>query len=373
MKTKSFSIPLLLCILFNSATTIAQTKYNYYFGNLHAHTIYSDGAKDSKKTGVDIPAEAFKFAKHSKHLDFLGISEHNHKQAKMMLANYAKGLQQAKEATENGKFVALYGMEYGLYDSGHILVYGIDKLIGWDEGYYDLKSEKNNYPSLYTIMTNYPNAFATLAHPKTAHFNNLKTSAYSLLADKAITGVAIANGPHTSTKTNYSLKPEFDYYGYYTQLLSLGYTIGPTIDHDTHNTTFGRHTAARTVVLAKKLARDDIMDAYRSNRFYASHDWNAQVDFTINDQPLGSYIKNTDSISFKINIEDPDAADKIKKITIMYGKPGSGIKPTVFGSSQTSKLNLSHVLKLGEAYYYYALIEQIDGDKIVTSPIWAKY
>ena len=51
---------------------------NYYFGNLHAHTGFSDGSKDSSSSGISDPAGAYTFAKLSQNFDFLGISEHNH-------------------------------------------------------------------------------------------------------------------------------------------------------------------------------------------------------------------------------------------------------------------------------------------------------
>ncbi|PWK68305.1 hypothetical protein LX99_04830 [Mucilaginibacter oryzae] len=77
-----------------------------------------DGAKDGAHTHVLTPADAYQFAKRTQHLDFLGISEHNHSQAGMHLASYAKGLSEANAANDDGHFVALYGMEYGLISHG---------------------------------------------------------------------------------------------------------------------------------------------------------------------------------------------------------------------------------------------------------------
>src|SRR6266700_3940055 len=97
--------------------------YNYYFGNIHAHTAFSDGNKDKK---AKTPTECFAFAKKSQHFDFLGISEHNHSQAGMQLSSYQKGIDQAAQANENGKFVCLYGMEFGVINNGgHVIVYGV--------------------------------------------------------------------------------------------------------------------------------------------------------------------------------------------------------------------------------------------------------
>src|SRR6478609_6632209 len=87
---------------------------NFYYGTLHAHSSYSDGNKDAAVSLASIPYHNYVFAKTAQHFDFLGISEHNHNGAGMVLADYAKGLAQADSANQNGTFVALYGMEWGV-------------------------------------------------------------------------------------------------------------------------------------------------------------------------------------------------------------------------------------------------------------------
>src|SRR5579859_6609688 len=110
---KSFVV--MICA-FASANTFAK-EYKYYAGNLHGHTIYSDGHLDGGVRAAKTPKLSFEFAKESEHLDFLGISEHNHTQAKMKLENYAKGLSEADEVNSSD-LVCLYGMEYGVISNG---------------------------------------------------------------------------------------------------------------------------------------------------------------------------------------------------------------------------------------------------------------
>ena len=351
-----------------------QRAYNIYFGNIHSHTSFSDGTKDSLTSKVKTPAQAYDYAKKTQHLDFLGISEHNHKQAGMKSkANYALGTAQAKNATQNGKFVALYGMEYGVIkNGGHVLIYGIDKLIGWEAGNFDIFNPQFDYTALFTTIASTPNTFATLAHPDPEHFNGLKGKPYTLVADQAITGVAITTGQYNSKLTDYSVKRPLAFYGYYTALLSKGYIIGPTMDHDNHNTTFGRHTASRTAVLAKSLTEFDIIDAYRANRFYATQDWNTIVDFTINGETMGGYVKQAAALEIKASVSDADANDTIKSIELIYGVPGSGIAPKKLTASTSASLTQQFQMETGEAYYFFLKITQNDSDQIITSPIWAK-
>ena len=368
---KLYCLTSLLAITCASFSSLAQS-YNYYYGNIHAHSSFSDGCKDDADTHVSSPADCYKFAKQSEHLDFFGLSEHNHSQAGMKLANYAKGIADANKENEDGKFVCLYGMEFGVIkNGGHVLVYGPDKLLGWEQGNYDVFVGKNDYSSLFSTVAGGAKSFATLAHPDNSDYGNLLSLPYSLKADQAVTGVALSSGPAFSKSQSYTDKSKIKYYSYYKKLLSMGYIVGPTMDHDNHYTTFGRMSPTRTVLLAGKLTRDSIIEAYRSNRFYASEDWNVKVNFTANGKPLGSYLKNTASLQLNVVVNDDDANDEVKKIRIFYGKPGTGIVGQLLAEGQGAHLEKSFTVAAGEAYYYYVDIEQMDGDRIVTSPIWA--
>ncbi len=163
-------------ILF-SGTAFGQ--YNFYFGNIHSHTSYSDGNKDSTTSGYYYPGQDFYYAKGSYHMDFLGICDHNHFSSNnnpgMHVADYSRGMTQADTANNNGTFVCMYGFEYGVINNGgHVVVYGIPGLVGWEAGSgawgatnnYDIYNAKFDYAGLWSIINSYPNAFATLAHPQ---------------------------------------------------------------------------------------------------------------------------------------------------------------------------------------------------------------
>ena len=135
MKTVLLSIAsLLICF------TIQAQTYNYYYGNIHAHTGYSDGNKDSATSLMSTPLQDFNYAKQSAHIDFYGISEHNHLQAGMKSpGDYHQGILDADAVNADGSFVAMYGMEYGVISNGgHVIIYGFDSLIGWDANDYDI-------------------------------------------------------------------------------------------------------------------------------------------------------------------------------------------------------------------------------------------
>src|SRR5215470_17383292 len=62
------SVILLLALLYGIAY-----PQQVFFGNLHSHTSYSDGS--------GTPAEAYNHARNVAHLDFLVITDHNHREA----------------------------------------------------------------------------------------------------------------------------------------------------------------------------------------------------------------------------------------------------------------------------------------------------
>jgi hypothetical protein len=364
-------IHLLLVILVAAQFSYSQT-YQYYAGNLHAHTGYSDGNKDVVTTHVGTPKGSFDYARKSEHFDFLGISEHNHSGAKMKLANYAKGLKEAEQSTTT-KFLGLYGMEYGVISQGgHVLIYGVNELIGWEPGNFDVECPKSNYKELWNLLAAYPNAFATLAHPEKTDYQNLFSAPYSKTADKVICGVAIMTGPAFAEETDYSRKASKKFIDYFRSLLATGYHIGPTVDHDNHFLTFGSMASSRTMVLSKKLDKKSIMEAYRAMRFYATTDWNAYVTFEINGFPMGKMINTKTSTRIKVSVRDDDPGDDVAAIKVMYGEPGSGTLSTQLTKGAANTLEYTDDVPKGKERYYYLEITQKDGDKIYTSPIWVR-
>ncbi|WP_315817587.1 hypothetical protein [Paraflavitalea speifideaquila] len=204
------------------------TGYLYLYGNLHAHSSYSDGNKDNT---ANTPDEDFAFARDALCMDFLGISEHNHAGAGMSYPTYAQGFAEANSlngvAGPGGhSIVTLWGMEWGVIkNGGHVLVYGFDDdLIGWESGNYDLFVAKNDYAALWNTVNSRSGAFVTLAHPNTADYSDL-AAGYNATADAVIVGAAIESGPAFSTSTTYNDFPSsLAYLSYYRTMLSKDIT-----------------------------------------------------------------------------------------------------------------------------------------------------
>ena len=375
--------------LTNSKITTNAAGNNYYFGTLHSHSDYSDGNADNPGY---TPAIDYNFAKNSLCMDYLGISEHNHFSSPNNPGNkvdsFHQGTIQANNFnTANPTFVALYGMEWGVISGGgHVVVYGdgMDDLWGWETGNgtwgdvsnYDTYVPKSVYTGgtglFKTVNDNIAkNTFATLAHPNLTDYNNLANTAYDALADNAIVGTAVESGPAFSTNTTYNNPgSSLSYLFYYQLMLSKGYHLGPSIDHDNHNTTFGRTTTSRTAVVATQLNKSSIVSAIRNMHFYATQDCDIKVDFTINTKIVGCVFSDRSAPNISVILTDASTSLSSAVIRVMYGVPGSGATAIKIDSAVGSTLQFTDaaLADLATGYYY---IDVTNGTgRIITSPIW---
>lgn len=381
-----FSI--LLSLVFLVANTLSSQTYNYYFGNLHSHTGFSDGSKDSLTSGVNNPVGAYAYAKLSQNFNFLGISEHNHFSSSnnpgFQIQSFQPGLTMADNANQDGIFLSLFGLEYGVSSTynGHLIIYGFNQLIGWEPNNYDIYNGKFDYDGIFKKVKNNPNAFCYLAHPGFTDFTTNGTSAtalanapYNATYDSAIVGTPLRSGLAFSTFTNYDDYPVGDYFAYYTKLLSIGYHLGIGYDHDNHYTNFGRSNGGRLVVLMPSLTRPNLIAAMQQMHFYGSDDWNAKIDFNTNGNIMGSILSGTANPVFNIVHNDMDG-EQAQTIRVWKGiNNQTGTLPQVVyttSNNNTTTYNDQTPMIQNMEYYYFVEIVQADGDWIVTSPIWYK-
>lgn len=346
------------------------SSFLHLYGNLHGHTTHSDG-----RASTGQPVDAYTFARNAIGMDFLGISEHNHSGAGMQLSDYKAGSAQAD--AQNGQpnrlgqpFITLHGMEWGTISSGgHVLVYGFgNNLVNWEAGNFDIFVERADYMTLFDKVRKQPGAFATLAHPNNGDYTGL-TGGYKGVADSAVVSVAVESGPAFSTSTSYNDYPSsLAYMAYYRNLLKQGYRIGAQMDQDNHEMSFGTANQNRLVVLSADRTREGLVRGIQAMRIYATNDYNAQVSFSINNYILGSSIVNPSNLSGTVVHTDLDG-DGVTAIQLYGGKVRGG-DAALIQAGTTSTLNFTTAQAEGETWYYYAVITQSDGGKIVTSPIW---
>lgn len=356
-------------------TVYPQNVYNHYFGNLHSHTWYSDGNKDQDTNTYKQPvAKAIIYGRTvAAYLNFLAVTDHNHNEGlNMTLPRWRSGVIEADTANKDGQFVGIFGQEWGTLATygGHSLIFNTDKLIGWNPGVYDVYVAKNDYNRIWNVIDSL-GAFCYLAHPNNTDFGNLISKPYNPEIDKVLQGTALKSGPAFSTNVTMSDPSSTTYESYYHSLLKLGYHIAPTADQDNHYTNFGMSNQQRTVVLAKALTKPEILTALKNRNVYASEDANMKVYFDINDSIMGSTITLLTPFIIKVRVSDETPNDKVSVIEIRSGVPGSGTNPTTL-TSVTNSDSLTYIVNqtVNTTYYYYVYVQQNDGQRVWTAPIW---
>lgn len=339
---------------------VGTPNYNHYYGLLHSHTSNSDGSGTYE--------DAYYTAKFYSKLDFFAITDHSNMFDNNETVTIKDGSNSkkwtslfnvAKDYNSPGKFLALKGFEmtYPFNNSnpiGHINVFNTNGFISTsDEYYYD------NLKNFYKSISKEDYCIAQFNHPSDTfgRFNNFK---YDSNADEVISLIEVCNGYNKDINKN---RLSFDDYQ---KCLDLGWHVAPTANQDNHKSDWGVANEFRTVVLCTDLNENSFYDSLKNMRVYATQDKNIRIDYTINDEVMGSTIKNPHSLYFNISVIDNDSSDKIKSIQIISNN-GHIISSKNFNSN-LAKLELK-LTKFKDSYYYVKVIQN-NGKTSVTAPIW---
>ncbi|MCL6590093.1 MAG: CehA/McbA family metallohydrolase [Firmicutes bacterium] len=331
----------------------APSQYHYYFGQFHSHTAYSDG--------VGTPAEGYIHARDEGGADFMAITDHSHyfdhSYDWSQSAEWAALKQAAIDYTEEGRFIAIAGFEMSFSSPvtgrGHINTFNTV----WFES-------KNNpgmdLPGYYQKVKNYPEAILQWNHPGTffGDFNNF--GGYDPAVNRALKLVEVGNGEGKPGESNFH--PSYEYY---TTALDQGWHVGPSNNQDNHHANWITANPCRTVVLAHSLTQEEIFDAIRNLRVYATEDQDLTVNFQINGVLMGGSLRHPDLLEIKIQIVDPDPGDLIQKIEVIADYGAIAAAETFASSTVNWSLRLPPAFR-----YYYLKITEADGGLAVTAPIW---
>jgi hypothetical protein len=410
--------------------------FNHYYGTLHTQTTFSDGGHPNDTTCMSstthaasdfTPAQAYAYARNTAHLDFLGITDHNHLfadacpgcSAAQVIQRYHDGLAAAATANVDGSFVAIYGMEWGFISNpdfpneGHVGLFETPKLFGWDPAgctlgstcFYEVFTDPSgvNYPAMYTAAIANPSqfgAFGQFNHPsdgtKSAAGEGLDFDAfqYTTDGDDLIHSIAVISGPATDPSTagtdtgnRYAGEPvngpnysPFNSIDMYNRALSAGFHVGPAADSDVHCSNYGASTRDRTVFAATALTKAALFDAWQHRRIYATSLPTAQLAFTMKANGATFFmgdggirtqgpVATSGAITLHSSVFD-SAGHTVTSIKIK--EPVAGATDGSFNlvaSSSTSPFDFTFTPTVGKhAYYIYVTLNS--GDEMWSAPIW---
>lgn len=343
-----------------SFTQRLNENYNVYFGQIHSHTDYSDGAGSCD--------QAFNYAKNTaEQIDFLAVTDHSNSfdgEASSNLLDgsmseeWQEGHALADQYTDS-TFVGIYGFEMTWSNGlGHMNTFNTAGFQSRTQAAYSTYSTalQNYYATLKTDT----GSISQFNHPGTTFGDFNDFAYYDEEIDNLISLIEVGNGEGAIGSSGY-----FPSYEYYTRALDKGWHVAPTNNQDNHKGYWGDANTARTVVLADSLTRENIYDALRNMRTYATEDNDLQIQYTLNNEIMGTIIDSVPD-TVEINVQLKDATDSaIGKVEVIVNGGLSIASEDVTTNEKTVSFKLPV-----EYSYYYIRVTQADNNIAVTAPVW---
>ena len=360
--------------------TIGEATFQRYFGQLHSHTQYSDGAGSLESALAYIKA-----LPDSANVDFVAFTDHSNYFDKSGAANPEGALYDMTKATEYsqqtwksykdavaafntenaGSMVAIAGFEMTWSGGpGHINTFNTPGIVSRNNTTLNNKTKDAGLQAYYKLLsqTEGVDSISQFNHPGTTFGNFIDFGYWDAVVDTRMYMVEVGNGEGQIGAGGY-----YPSYEQYIMALDKGWHVAPTNNQDNHKGRWGNANDARDVILTDDFTEDGIYAALRARRMYATEDKNLELDYTVNGNMMGSIIDVPEKLNFEISFNDPDRTDSIAKVELVVN---SG-KVAYTWNSAAELSNGSVSVELAPEYtYYFVRVTEGDGDLAVTAPVW---
>ena len=360
--------------------TIGEATFQRYFGQLHSHTQYSDGAGSLEKAleyVKDLPESAnvdfVAFTDHSNYFDKSGAANPEGALYDMSLASAAsqnlwneyKSAVAAFNKENAGSMVAIAGFEMTWSGGpGHINTFNTPGIVSRNNTTLNNKTKDAGLQAYYKLLsqTEGVNSISQFNHPGTTFGNFIDFGYWDAVVDTRMYMVEVGNGEGQIGAGGY-----YPSYEQYIMALDKGWHVAPTNNQDNHKGKWGNANDARDVILTDDFTEDGIYAALRARRMYATEDKNLELDYTVNGNMMGSIIDVPEKLNFEISFNDPDRTDSIAKVELVVNS--GKVAYTWDSAADLAKGSVS--VELAPEYtYYFVRVTEGDGDLAVTAPVW---
>ncbi len=360
--------------------TIGEATFQRYFGQLHSHTQYSDGAGSLESAlsyvknlpdtaNVDFVA----FTDHSNYFDSTSAANPEGALYDMSLASASsqqtwksyKDAVAAFNAENAGSMVAMAGFEMTWSGGpGHINTFNTPGIVSRNNSTLNNKTKDAGLQAYYKLLSQSEgaNALSQFNHPGTTFGNFIDFGYWDAVIDTRMYMVEVGNGEGQIGAGGY-----YPSYEQYIMALDKGWHVAPTNNQDNHKGRWGNANDARDVVLTDDFTEDGIYEAIRNRRMYATEDKNLELDYTVNGNMMGSIIDVPEKLSFEVSFNDPDRTDSIAKVELVANS--GKVAYTWDNAADLAKGSVSVTLD-PEYTYYFVRVTEGDGDLAVTAPVW---
>ena len=361
--------------------TIGEATFQRYFGQLHSHTQYSDGAGS-----LDSALAYVKALPDNANVDFVAFTDHsnyfdskNNPNVEAALydtslvkdsdpshswATY-KNTVAAFNAANAGKMVAIAGFEMTWSGGpGHINTFNTPGIVSRNNTTLNNKTKDAGLQAYYKLLsqTEGVDSISQFNHPGTTFGNFIDFGYWDAVVDTRMYMVEVGNGEGQIGAGGY-----YPSYEQYIMALDKGWHVAPTNNQDNHKGRWGNANDARDVILTDDFTEDGIYAALRARRMYATEDKNLDLDYTVNGNMMGSIIDVPEKLNFEISFNDPDRTDSIAKVELVVNS--GKVAYTWDSAADLTKGSVS--VELAPEYtYYFVRVTEGDGDLAVTAPVW---
>lgn len=360
--------------------TIGEATFQRYFGQLHSHTQYSDGAGSLESALAYIKAlpdsanvDFVAFTDHSNYFDKSGAANPEGALYDMSLASAAsqnlwneyKSAVAAFNKENAGSMVAIAGFEMTWSGGpGHINTFNTPGIVSRNNTTLNNKTKDAGLQAYYKLLsqTEGVNSISQFNHPGTTFGNFIDFGYWDAVVDTRMYMVEVGNGEGQIGAGGY-----YPSYEQYIMALDKGWHVAPTNNQDNHKGKWGNANDARDVILTDDFTEDGIYAALRARRMYATEDKNLDLDYTVNGNMMGSIIDVPEKLNFEISFNDPDRTDSIAKVELVVNS--GKVAYTWDSAADLAKGSVS--VELAPEYtYYFVRVTEGDGDLAVTAPVW---
>ena len=360
--------------------TIGEATFQRYFGQLHSHTQYSDGAGSLESALAYIKA-----LPDNANVDFVAFTDHSNYFDKSGAANPEGALYDMTKATEYsqqtwksykdavaafntenaGSMVAIAGFEMTWSGGpGHINTFNTPGIVSRNNTTLNNKTKDAGLQAYYKLLSQKEgaNSISQFNHPGTTFGNFIDFGYWDAVVDTRMYMVEVGNGEGQIGAGGY-----YPSYEQYIMALDKGWHVAPTNNQDNHKGRWGNANDARDVILTDDFTEDGIYAALRARRMYATEDKNLDLDYTVNGSMMGSIIDVPEKLNFEISFNDPDRTDSIAKVELVVNS--GKVAYTWDSAADLAKGSVS--VELAPEYtYYFVRVTEGDGDLAVTAPVW---
>ena len=349
-------------------------ELNLYWGDIHGHTILSDGLKS--------PEEYFEFACEEAALDFTAIADHS----QYLSDEDWEHIQRAtREFNSPGEMVTLLGYEYSL--NAPKPCYG-DKNIYYpgDEGpllratdimrseYADMREHAPEWKENGAMMILHQHAHGSgsFYDPDLVRLCEV----YSIWgASEGGTVEARSGTPSIDATRPLMPARDRDYAGHLgADLLAEGWILGFMAASDDHAGRPGKTDWLRTRraypgglagVWMPELTREALWDALWNRRCYGTSGARIALEFELDGTPMGSILEG-DHPEPQIEV----SATGTETIALVEVLRGREVIYTHTGVGPVVHFVITDAEPPAEGCYYYVRVTQVDGEMAWSSPVW---